>query len=55
MSRGAAISIALLALIALALIVLLAWPTNSASDLPVGVHDLAGMARRLRESHNWIH
>jgi len=43
MTRGAAISIALLALIALALIVLLAWPTNSASDLPVGAHDLAGM------------
>jgi hypothetical protein len=43
MSRGAAISIALLALIALALIVLLAWPTNSASDLPVGARDLAGI------------
>ena len=28
---------------ALALIVLLAWPTNSASDSPVGAHDLAGM------------
>jgi hypothetical protein len=43
MTRGAAISIALLALIALALIVLLAWPTNSASDSPVGAHDLAAM------------
>ena len=32
-----------LALIALALIVLLAWPTDSASDSPVGAHDLAGM------------
>jgi hypothetical protein len=32
-----------LALIALALIVLLAWPTNSASDSPVGAHDLAAM------------
>ena len=43
MTRGAAISIALLALIAPALIVLLAWPTNSASDLPVGAQDLDGM------------
>jgi hypothetical protein len=32
-----------LALIALALIMLLAWPTDSASDSPVGAHDLAGM------------
>ena len=32
-----------LAPIALALIVLLAWPTNSASDSAVGAHDLAGM------------
>jgi hypothetical protein len=36
MTRGAAISMALLAIIVLALIVLLAWPTHSASDSPVG-------------------
>jgi hypothetical protein len=43
MTRGVAVSLALLALIALALIVLLAWPTHSASDSPVGTDDLAGM------------
>lgn len=43
MTRGAAISMALLAIIVLALIVLLAWPTHSASDSPVGTDDLAGM------------
>jgi hypothetical protein len=32
MTRGAAISMALLAIIVLALVVLLAWPTHSASD-----------------------
>jgi len=32
-----------LVLIALALVVPLAWPTDSASDSPVGAHDLAGM------------
>jgi hypothetical protein len=34
----------MLALIALALIVLLAWSTDSASDSPVGARDLVGMA-----------
>jgi len=42
MTRGAAISMALLAIIVLALIVLLAWPTHSASNSPVGTDDLAG-------------
>jgi hypothetical protein len=36
MTRGAAISMALLAIVVLAQIVLLAWPTHSASDSPVG-------------------
>jgi hypothetical protein len=36
MTRGAAISMALLAIIVLVLIVLLAWPTHSASESPVG-------------------
>jgi hypothetical protein len=35
MTRGAAISMALLAIIVLVLIVLLAWPTHSASESPV--------------------
>jgi 5-methylcytosine-specific restriction endonuclease McrA len=43
MTRGAAISMALLAIIVLALIVLLAWPTHSASHSPVDTDDLAGM------------
>jgi hypothetical protein len=43
MTRSAAISLTLLAIIVLALIVLLAWPTHSASDSPVGADDLAGM------------
>jgi hypothetical protein len=45
MTRGAAISMALLAIIVLALIVLLAWPTHSASDSPVGTDDLTGHGR----------
>jgi hypothetical protein len=36
MTRGAAISIALLALIALVLIMLLAWPTHSARSRETG-------------------
>ena len=36
MTRGAAISIVLLAVIALALIMLLAWPTHSARSLETG-------------------
>jgi hypothetical protein len=36
MTRGAAVSMALLAIIVLVLIVLLAWPTHSASDSPAG-------------------
>jgi hypothetical protein len=47
MTRGAAISMALLAIIVLALIVLLAWPTHSASDSPVGTDDLAGHGRSM--------
>ena len=43
MTRGAAISMALLAIIVLALIVLLAWPTHGASDSPIGTDDLVGM------------
>ena len=43
MTRGVAISMGLLAIIVLVLIVLLAWPTHSASDSPVGTDDLAGM------------
>jgi hypothetical protein len=35
MTRGAAISMALLAIVVVALIVLLAWPTHSASQSPV--------------------
>jgi hypothetical protein len=42
MTRGAAISMALLAIIVLALIVLLAWPTHSASSRRL-VPTLAGM------------
>ena len=47
MTRGAAISMALLAIIVLALIVLLAWPTHSASDSPIGTDDLVGMVDLL--------
>jgi hypothetical protein len=43
MTRGAAISMALLAIIVLPPIVLLAWPTHSASDSPIGTDDLVGM------------
>jgi hypothetical protein len=43
MTRGAAISMALLAIIVLALIMLLAWPTHGASDSPVDTGDLADM------------
>jgi hypothetical protein len=45
-THGAAIAMALLAIIVLALIVLLAWPTHSASDSSVGADDLAGMVDR---------
>lgn len=61
MTRGAAISMALLAIIVLALIVLLAWPTHSASDSPVGTNDLAGPMRlsedadtTSRENRHWL-
>ena len=43
MTRGVAISMALLAIIVLPPIVLLAWPTHSASDSPIGTDDLVGM------------
>jgi len=51
MTRGAAISMALLAIIVLALIVLLAWPTHSASNSPVGTDDLAGRSSSLASEY----
>jgi hypothetical protein len=52
MTRGAAISMALLAIIVLALIVLLAWPTHSsASDSPVWQRSGDTPSRTMRTIH----
>jgi hypothetical protein len=52
MTGGAAISMALLAIIVLALIVLLAWPThNSASDSPVCRRSGDTPSRSMRTIH----